>query len=423
LNASSVGTWAPLLDGSDKERALRTASAIAEAVGRVPIQQIGPSLPGGTAGLALLHMYLDQAIEGRGYDDAAANLLEASFAGMAALRSVWGLYSGPLGIGFAVQHLSGMFESEGDDPLDELDVWALELLRRPLEQMREYDLVGGWVGVGVYALERLPRRRAKELLTGVIERLVALAEPGRTSFAWHHANELLPPIQQSAYPEGWYNLGMAHGMPGIVALLGEAIRAGVEAVRCREILERLIPWMLEQRVDGSIRFPTLVGGRGARAAWCYGDPGVAIALLGAGLAAENAEWRGLAIELAKDVAVRPDAVSGVDDAMLCHGASGLAHLFNRMFQATRETIFADAARRWVQKTLAMQVPGTGIAGFRTFEPKTPGDAHAREDEECWKPTPGILTGAAGVALVLVAASCHVEPCWDRMLLTRVPLSR
>jgi class I lanthipeptide synthase len=38
----------------------------------------------------------------------------------------------------------------------------------------------------------------------------------------------------------------------------------------------------------------------------------------------------------------------------------------------------------------------------------------------WRGTPGLLTGAAGVGLALLAAATPVEPSWDRMLLVALP---
>jgi hypothetical protein len=34
--------------------------------------------------------------------------------------------------------------------------------------------------------------------------------------------------------------------------------------------------------------------------------------------------------------------------------------------------------------------------------------------------PGLLTGAAGIALALLAATSLIEPAWDRVLLVAVP---
>ena len=60
----------------------------------------------------------------------------------------------------------------------------------------------------------------------------------------------------------------------------------------------------------------------------------------------------------------------------------------------------------------MRHPERGIAGFAAFMP-------ARTGEERWVDDPGLLTGAAGVALALLAACTPVEPAWDRMLLVSI----
>jgi hypothetical protein len=51
----------------------------------------------------------------------------------------------------------------------------------------------------------------------------------------------------------------------------------------------------------------------------------------------------------------------------------------------------------------------GVAGFPAWESSTDG-------EGAWRAEPGILTGAAGVGLALLAAATPIAPAWDRMLL-------
>lgn len=70
---------------------------------------------------------------------------------------------------------------------------------------------------------------------------------------------------------------------------------------------------------------------------------------------------------------------------------------------------ARASRRWFARTLAMRTPGAGFAGFRALDPD-------RQHRLGWRSPPGFLTGGAGVALALVAASTATEPAWDRALL-------
>ena len=48
---------------------------------------------------------------------------------------------------------------------------------------------------------------------------------------------------------------------------------------------------------------------------------------------------------------------------------------------------------------------------------------AADGAPTWVDDAGLLTGAAGIALALLAAATPVEPAWDRMLLTSIPPRR
>ena len=94
---------------------------------------------------------------------------------------------------------------------------------------------------------------------------------------------------------------------------------------------------------------------------------------------------------------------------LCHGAAGLGHIFNRLFQASGEEVFRDAACSWFEHTLNFKLANEGFGGFLFYRV-------TEEDGATWEAEPGILEGAAGIALALLAASTSIEPAWDRMLL-------
>ena len=57
----------------------------------------------------------------------------------------------------------------------------------------------------------------------------------------------------------------------------------------------------------------------------------------------------------------------------------------------------------------MRRPHTGVGGYRAFR-GTPGG------EPGWEASTGLLTGAAGVGLALLALATNQEPRWDRCLL-------
>jgi hypothetical protein len=153
----------------------------------------------------------------------------------------------------------------------------------------------------------------------------------------------------------------------------------------------------------------------SRVAWCYGDLGISLALLGAARRAGRPEWEGEALDIARRVAGRSPEHAGVADAALCHGTAGNAHLFNRLHHATGEVLFRDAALEWFQRTLAFHQAGQGMGGFFAY---TPDLEDATRDP--WAPVPGLLEGAAGIGLALLAALGSAEPVWDQMLLADLP---
>jgi lantibiotic modifying enzyme len=413
--------WRPLLEGAIGKEATEAAKGVAAEIERPRRQRRGtrrrpePSLAGGAAGIAVLYAYLGQAGFGSRYESASRHFLEEAGEAVGSVTMAPSLYGGFAGVAWAVAHLernsSGSNGGESTEAVDE----ALKGYLNRRGWQGDYDLVSGLAGFGVYALERLPAPAAVACLEGVIDRLGETAERGSGGVTWHTAPQLLPPQQRELCPRGYYNFGLAHGVPGVIAVLGAACAAGVRRRKARRLLDGAVTWLLRQRRKdrrGS-RFPAWAVPRtrseSCRSAWCYGDPGVATALFCAARSIGNEAWERDAVEIARRCAARPPDEAGVVDAGLCHGAAGLGHVFNRMYQGTGDTALRRAAQFWFKRTLAMRQPGRGVGGFSALAAKEDGTRY-------WEDDPGILTGAAGIALALLAATTTVEPEWDRMLL-------
>jgi hypothetical protein len=415
--------WRALLDDALRQRALEIVALITETLradepsgDRDVIA--GPSLAGGAAGLAVLFAYLAEACSGTG-DEAAAGLwLDRAINSVSEQPMEAALYGGLTGVGWAATSVGKLLPGlDRPDVNEEIDETLLEHLG-PSPWRDEYDLIGGLVGLGVYALERLPGSMAAACLERVIDHLGQTAERRPEGVTWWTNPAWLIPATRDKFPRGYYNLGLAHGVPGVIALLGCACAAGVGVDRARPLLDGAVGWLLAQQsaAEAVDAFPCWVGPDiphvPARLAWCYGDLGLAVALLWAARCVGAADWERAALAVARRAAVRPTEQSGVVDAGLCHGAAGVGHLFNRLFQATGEECFAEAARFWLERTLAMRQPGRGIAGYLSWSP-------GKDGALTWQPEPGLLIGAAGVALALLAAATPVEPAWDHMLLVSV----
>jgi hypothetical protein len=308
---------------------------------------------------------------------------------------------------------------EAADPNASIDaVLQSYLARSPWRDA--YDLYEGLVGFGVYALERMPRPSAASLLALIVDRLAETAERRRPGIAWRTHGVRTPSrdlrLDRRRFPD--WDLGVVHGVPGVIAFLGGVCSAGVPASTARTahaLLEKAVIWLLAQRLSKETGgcFPYAVGPRipktATRLAWCYGDPGIAAALLAAARASGERRWEKQAIQIGLHAARRTQDMMDVHDAGLCHGAAGLGHIFHRIHRTTEDERFAKAARFWFARTLAMRGTRRAFGGFAAYMPNV-------EGKPAWQPLPGFLTGAAGVALALVAATSEAEPDWDRALM-------
>ncbi len=421
--------WSPILQGEPARHAQRAIERIAGDLKRFaadprpdpPLWSRAParrfSLSGGWAGIALFFAELDRAEPGQGHGDVALDLLDRAIEGAGRQEGSSGLYAGFPGVAWMMEHLEGrLFESEpGDDPGEE----AAAALARHLERSPwpgDHELINGLAGFGAYALERRPRPWAAECLERVVARLGETAEVRPEGIAWRKPPEWLKPGLRGELPAGSFNLGVAHGVPGVIAVLAAAAGAGHRAAR--PLLDGAVSWLLAQKLPpgaGSI-FPTQVSPEpGAqpepsRLAWCYGDLGIACSLLAAARCVGEAGWEREALAIGEAAAARSPAEEKIADAGLCHGAAGIGHLFQGLYQASGRTVFAAAAREWLEKALDLERPGAPFGGFPCWAAAGPGG------EFGWRDDPGFLMGTAGIGLVLLAAATPLEPTWNRILL-------
>jgi hypothetical protein len=245
---------------------------------------------------------------------------------------------------------------------------------------------------------------------------------------WHTPPGLLWDAEmREVYPYGNLNCGLAHGIPGPLALLSLELRSGSSSPGLPQAIERIADWLCRNRCDDTwgVNWPTAVPivnpnvtinssgrvGRSeaapdgpSRCAWCYGSPGVARALWLAGEALGRDDYRELAIAAMEAVFRRPITVRRIDSPTFCHGVAGLLAITLRFANDTGATVFTDASRILTLQLLKGYQPDS-LLGFRNIE------FADREIDQ-----PGLLDGAPGAALVLLAAATNVDPTWDRLFL-------
>ncbi|HEV3231013.1 MAG TPA: lanthionine synthetase C family protein [Candidatus Dormibacteraeota bacterium] len=420
MTETIVTDWKPIAEGSLLESARATGADLEAALreliaaGKVVEEKFpggAAGFAGGHAGQALLFAELHTAgREGAGeialaQVDKAAELISSEIMPPS-------LFSGFVGVAATLSLMEGrLLEVPEESATQEIDELLLTHLKGDTWR-RDYDIVSGLTGFGVYALSRLPNPVARDLVAEIVRRMDEMSEPMAVGISWHTPATMMLQETAERYPSGYYNLGLAHGIPGPLGFLGQAIAEGIEVERARRLFEGAAAWMLSSRLADPKPGATLPAFTGAeaeyaasRSAWCYGDPGAAIGLWVGADAAGYDDLAAQALEMAVAASQRPMDECGVIDAGICHGAAGLAHMYNRLYQATGRAELREAAGRWLEQMLKMRKPGTGIAGYQAWGP-------SRDFED----DPGLLTGVCGLLLVILAATEPHQPRWDHLLL-------
>jgi lantibiotic modifying enzyme len=440
---SPRGTWRSPLSESVKTAAMSVATDIADRL-RSPerIQNAASAamaqtgfpasarwvpygLAEGDAGLGVMSGYLDRCRPGRGWDRAAHRQLSV------AARAVehrgcpsLGLFGGLSGLAYTALTLSkeGTRYQRLRHSLDNALLTQLHTLLCGSPALGRgmavstFDLISGLTGVGVYLLTRGEHTGDVDAPKTVIRALIDIAADQSPLPRWYTPPGLLgDPTQARLHPYGNLNCGLAHGIPGPLSLMALTMSAGITVPGLEEGVEQLATWLAAQRLNGTwgITWPSAIPlsaqglpspAVGSRPAWCYGSAGVARSLWLAGTALENQHLCDTAVEAMTAVYRTPEAQWGIDSPTLCHGLAGLLQITLRFAHDTGDPEFTAAAERLVEHILSAYEPDT-LVGVRDVEPD------GRRVERA-----GLLTGASGVALALLAAATDIEPTWDRAFL-------
>ncbi|MFI6287404.1 lanthionine synthetase C family protein [Streptomyces sp. NPDC051018] len=401
--------------------ALGLVDAIAYRLADPDVQRFSPSrrqhLAYGPPGIALLH--IERAARDLGPWQRAHDWLAAAshqpltsgpdshpFYGMPALAHA---------LACAADHIPGSYQralNSMDDRITidvgrRLDVAHRRIDAGRLPQLAEFDAIRGLTGYGSYLLRRDPGSAPTR---AVLDYCVRLTEP------LPHQGEALPGWwtetgpsgnPDDRFPRGHANNGMAHGIGGVLALLALAARRGTVVDGHHAALRTILAWLDRWETGHGPAWPYwitrdelrtghLTPSAPQRPSWCYGSAGLARAQQLAALALGDTS-RQIGAENALVAALTDaDQLKVTTDDGLCHGFAGLAHIASRA---------ADDAHATTAGRMRVAIPAL-------LNEIHPPDTALGDGE------PGLLNGAAGVALALLAPSTAVPPrsAWDSCLL-------
>ncbi|MFJ1614801.1 lanthionine synthetase C family protein [Streptomyces sp. NPDC088251] len=357
-----------------------------------------------------------------------------------------GLFSGPAALLAAAQTCAGP-EGHYRSLRRGLATWVAEEQAERLRVFRArvqdggtgvdwaaYDLVNGVSGTTRLLLDAVadPAESGpvvESALAASLRHLIGITAPVRAGGHrvpgwWVPAELQVGARDRETYPRGDFNLGMAHGIAGPLAVLCSAYEAGHGTPDMPDAIHRIADWLLSWTLhDGAGPYwPARAGWDQelaphrprqlfTRTAWCYGTPGVAAALLRAGRAMGRPEWRTAAVDALRAALRRDESLWAIEGATVCHGYAGLLRVVARAAGETGDPELHAGRRRLTGRVLAYADESAPF-GFRHLM-RFPAAARSPVPHRAVN-TAGMLEGAAGVALALLPVGDGPLP-WDRTL--------
>lgn len=356
------------------------------------------SLLGGDFG-EVLFLYYYSRIDA-GYERIADELLDKTFRSIRYLPLVGTYCNGLSGFGYGLLMLEEAGFVEGAaEALPELDARIDDTLAAFLQEGK-IDFLHGFVGYGFYFLKQYTANPAKEKcrLMRIVSALQRLSIAQDGCIKWQFSDE----------PEKRFNISLSHGMSSVIVLLCKILATvgltATERADLQAMITGAVGYLLTQRIDhekygswfisSSIECEARI--RRSRLGWCYGDPGVSVALYDAGAALGRADLTELASTVLEYAAMhrRNPAGNGIYDMGLCHGAAGVAQIFKTMSQRTSSQAMKEAWLYWDRIVESnAQTIADGKYEYLFYNP-----IENKSEQKT-----GLLEGSAGIGLYLLNA--------------------
>ncbi len=262
-------------------------------------------------------------------------------------------------------------------------------------QQGNYDFLHGSIGILYYILFKESNAQST-ILPSFFEELNA---------NWIYKNStkiILPNFDLSTFSvnQNEVNLGLAHGIPSLLKFCIQCYKKNVCQQEAKRIANQIMEYLLEHANSNKAAnyFPNKISldnesDSFSRLAWCYGDLGLAYILLQSGLLFKEQKVIDFAMLVLLKCTKRTTFLeTKVMDAGFCHGSTGIAHIFNKLYLETKVPSFRSASNYWIERTIQYAMQNDGIIGFKKY------NSIKNEYESC----DNLLEGNAGIGLALLS---------------------
>lgn len=373
-------------------------SQYAERLLALPNEQHLVGLYNGICG-HLLFLYQLSLVRPQLVDEQIFNdKLEHVQEGIAYLSQMHDLCNGLTGVGWTLEYFNQQQEDDYDVQMCEtIDQWLMELVsKEPWDG--EIEFIYGLAGVLAYANRRASMGAAADLHEKLVDYYLCQVKNLDGGVSWSQPSNSNFRYDKQADTE--YNLGLAHGVPGIISVLLTGFEisqnnSGKHQQQLESILIQSCDWLLShgrKSGDDISYFSSCVGdNRNTRLGWCYGDLTIALTLVRVGKAINRSDYIEMARKVALDCAKRNAKQAMISDAGLCHGSAGVALIFKLLYRQLGDDELLQAGLSWLDYSLNLYREH-GLDGLNCYEPMS----------KQYKRNSSFLMGDAGVGMCLLA---------------------
>jgi lantibiotic modifying enzyme len=370
----------------------------------------------GLTGLALFHFYYSRFANNDDSSEIGVEIITECFEKINQNYELPTYCTGIAGFGWALEHLytENFIDFNNDEVLSDLDSYLFE--KQLIDSSTgQFDFLHGSIGYGYYFLARYKNTSSEQLKekykTYILELISSIKE-----FAIECENQIKwESILSIETQKRGYNFSLSHGIPSIINFLSRLYCFSDFKSVVSPLLTKSISYILDHKNENSNEyslFPNFESESGStnqhsRLAWCYGDLGIGITLFQTAKLLQDQDLKKTAIDILKHSAQRVQQQDTlVRDAGICHGAFGIAKVFNRMYKETNIPIFKQATEHWLNEGLKMSFHKDGYAGYKKWV----------GGKGTWEKELSLLEGISGVGLVIIDYLTDSDFNWDECLM-------
>ena len=238
---------------------------------------------------------------------------------------------------------------------------------------------------------------------------------------WHLSSESFRTQSFFRSLNGSFNLGLAHGITGILSFLSVAYLRGVQVPNQKSTIERISTWIrdwsfLENKM---VRWPYQVSweeeigvhpplAEPSREGWCYGVPGISRALYLAGKVLPESDLKNFSMRAFFQLFNRSPEEWGVKNSALCHGLAGILIIAKLMALEEGGEALAPNIEDLEDQIVSSYNPA---APFGFEDPER--DQHPQRSKMS---VPGYLEGTTGILLSLLPLTKTKNPWYVPLMI-------